>query len=162
MLTSELSGLKLRARGKVRDIYEVGQTLLLVSTDRVSTFDVVLPTPIPEKGHVLNTLSAFWFRKSRSVWQNHFLTDQVEEYPPELRSFSPALAGRSMLCLIAEKVPYECVARGYLTGSVWGEYRKHGTVAGLPMPAGLRENEQLPEPIFTPATKAEVGHDENL
>lgn len=162
MLQSNLPGLRLRARGKVRDIYDVGETLLLVATDRVSTFDVVLPTPIPGKGEVLTRLSAFWFRTSRHIWQNHFLTDNVAEYPPELHRHAEQLRGRSMLCLKAEKFAYECVARGYLTGSIWNEYRSNGTAAGERLPSGMRENERLPWPMFTPATKAESGHDENI
>lgn len=162
MLSSNLPSLRLLARGKVRDLYALGKTLLLVATDRVSTFDVVLQDPIPEKGKVLTAVSAFWFGKTRDVWPNHFLTDDVDTFPPELRPFTETLRGRSTLCLRAEKLPFECVARGYLAGSVWQEYRASGTVAGKPMPAGMRVHERLPEPIFTPATKAEGGHDQNL
>lgn len=162
MLSSKLPGLRLLARGKVRDLYEVGKTLLLVATDRVSTFDVVLPDPIPEKGRVLTAISSFWFRTSRDVWPNHFLTDDVDAFPPELQPFKETLRGRSTLGLRAEKLAFECVARGYLAGSAWQEYRSSGTVAGKAMPAGLRVHDRLPEPIFTPATKAEVGHDQNL
>jgi phosphoribosylaminoimidazole-succinocarboxamide synthase len=142
---------KLR-RGKVRDVYDLGDKVLLVASDRVSAFDVVLPTPIPDKGAVLTQLSAFWFGKTADLIANHMLS--ADPYPDD-----PALRGRAMLCRKAERLDVECVARGYLAGSAWAEYRRAGTIGGQPAPAGLRESAELPEPLFTPTTKAETGHD---
>ena len=142
---------KLR-RGKVRDVYDLGDEVLLVASDRLSAFDVVLPTPIPGKGAVLTQLSAFWFGKTADLIENHLLS--ADPYPDD-----PALRGRAMLCRKAERLDVECVARGYLAGSAWAEYRRAGTIGGQPAPAGLRESAELPEPLFTPTTKAETGHD---
>jgi phosphoribosylaminoimidazole-succinocarboxamide synthase len=164
LLTStDLAGLTLARRGKVRDVYELGDRVLLVSTDRVSAFDVVLSPGIPYKGAVLNTLSAFWFRMIAG-WgeKTHFLTDRTAEMPAEVARHAAALAGRATLGRRARIVPVECVVRGYLAGSAAAEYKKEGTINGAPAPAGLRPGDALPEPIFTPTTKAETGHDEPL
>ncbi|HEX2026086.1 MAG TPA: phosphoribosylaminoimidazolesuccinocarboxamide synthase [Actinomycetota bacterium] len=153
----------LHARGKVRDIYDVDpEHLLMVTTDRISAFDVVLPTPIPDKGRVLTALSLFWFDRTRDLVPNHVVSASVADLPPAFAEHREELAGRSMLVRRAEMIPIECVARGYLSGSGWKEYRTSGTVCGIRLPEGLRESERLPEPIFTPATKAETGHDENI
>ena len=161
-LQTELEGLKPPRRGKVRDIYEYGDKLLIVATDRISAFDVVIPTPIPFKGAVLTQLSRFWFDQVRDIIPNHLISADVDEFPEELRKFRDTLALRSMLTVKAEMFPIECVARGYLAGSGWKEYSERGTVCGIPIPSGLRECDRLPEPIFTPATKAETGHDMNI
>jgi phosphoribosylaminoimidazole-succinocarboxamide synthase len=159
VLETSLAGLPVR-RGKVRDIYDLGDRLLLVSTDRLSAFDWVLPTGIPDKGRVLTEISAFWFERLGEP--NHLITTDVEQMglPPGIDR--QELAGRSTLCRKATVVPIECVVRGYLAGSGWQEYQRSGTVCGIRLPAGLRESSRLPEPIFTPATKAETGHDENI
>lgn len=162
LVQSELPGLPAPRRGKVRDIYDLGSELLIVATDRVSAFDVVLPDPIPDKGRVLNGLAAYWFGATKPIVQNHFITADFAEFPASLAAFRPVLAGRSMLVRKAEVLPVECVVRGYLAGSAWKEYREAGRVAEHPLPAGLRESERLPEPIFTPTTKAATGHDEPL
>lgn len=163
LLKSSLPGFDLVARGKVRDVYAIGDDkLLMVATDRISAFDCVLGSPIPDKGRVLTQLSLFWFEFLRDLVPNHLLTADVNEYPAELRTFSDQLEGRSMLVRRAEMVPIECVARGYLSGSGWKEYKASGTVCGIALPAGLLESSQLPEPIFTPAAKAQTGHDENI
>jgi phosphoribosylaminoimidazole-succinocarboxamide synthase len=153
---------ELHARGKVRDIYEAGEDLLMVASDRISAFDVVLPTPIPDKGRVLSGLSLFWFERSADIVPNHLLSDDVDRFPVEFRDHREELAGRAMLVKRAEVVPIECVARGYLSGSGWKEYRETGRVCGIELPSGLVESDRLPEPIFTPATKAAEGHDENI
>jgi len=155
-------GLKLYARGKVRDIYELGEQLLIVATDRISAFDCVLPTPIPRKGEVLTQLSLFWLDFLRDLVPNHLITADVEAFPEILHQFRDQLAGRSMLVKRARMVPVECVARGYLSGSGWKDYQRTGAVCGIPLPKGLRESDPLPEPIFTPATKASSGHDINI
>jgi phosphoribosylaminoimidazole-succinocarboxamide synthase len=153
----------LHARGKVRDLYEVDDShLLMVTSDRISAFDVVLPTPIPDKGRVLTGLSLFWFERTAGLVPNHLVAADVEALPPAFREHRDELAGRSMLVRRAEMIPVECVARGYLSGSGWKEYRASGSVCGIALPTGLRESDRLPEPIFTPATKAETGHDENI
>ena len=155
--------LSLLRRGKVRDVYAVDRdTLLIVATDRISAFDVVLPNAIPEKGRVLTALTLFWLDLIRDMVPNHLITADVARYPAPLKKYATELEGRSMLVRRAEVVPFECVARGYLAGSGWKEYQKTGAVCGIPLPAGLREAEQLPQPIFTPATKAEAGHDVNV
>jgi len=159
---TDLPGIRLRARGKVRDIYESGDHLLLVTTDRISAFDCILPTGIPRKGEVLNRLSIFWFDFLRDTVENHLLTSDVEEYPAELHPYADQLRGRSVLVKKAEMVPVECVARGYLSGSGWKEYQATGSVCGIQLPTGLYESSRLPEPLFTPATKAETGHDMNV
>jgi len=153
-------GVPLRSRGKVRDLYEFGDRLLIIATDRLSAFDVVLPTPIPDKGRVLTQLSLFWFERLRDVVPNHVLSSS--EFPEELSAYREQLEGRSMLVRRTQPVPIECVVRGYLAGSGWRDYRASGKVCGIALPAGLRESERLPEPIFTPATKATTGHDENI
>ena len=155
--------LSLLRRGKVRDVYAVDRdTLLIVATDRISAFDVVLPNAIPEKGRVLTALTLFWLDLIRDIVPNHLITADVARYPAPLRRYAAELEGRSMLVRRAEVVPFECVARGYLAGSGWKEYQKTGAVCGIPLPAGLREAEKLPRPMFTPATKAEAGHDINV
>lgn len=152
--------LKLRGRGKVRDIYEIGDRLLIVATDRLSAFDVVLPTPIPDKGRVLTQLSVFWFEKLADVVPHHVIT--ASDFTGELAPYAESLRGRAMLVRKTEPAPIECVVRGYITGSGWKDYQKTGKICGIPLPAGLRESDRLPEPIFTPSTKATVGHDENI
>jgi phosphoribosylaminoimidazole-succinocarboxamide synthase len=160
---TNLPGVKLHSRGKVRDVYEVGDDLLLiVATDRLSAFDVVMTEGIPDKGRVLTQLSVFWFNLFRDVVPTHFLTAEVNEYPQELQPFAEQLAGRSMLAKKATPFPVECVARGYLAGSGWKDYRTTGAICGVPLPAGLTESARLDQPIFTPATKAQTGHDENI
>jgi phosphoribosylaminoimidazole-succinocarboxamide synthase len=153
-------GVKFLSRGKVRDLYEVGADLLLVATDRLSAFDVVLPTPIPDKGKVLTQLSLFWFETLRDVVPNHVLSGS--EFPAPANAFQEQLAGRAMLCRRTQPLPIECVVRGYLAGSGLKDYHKTGGICGVPLPAGLRESDRLPEPIFTPSTKATEGHDENI
>lgn len=157
---TNLPGIHFLNRGKVRDLYEVGGRLLLVATDRLSAFDVVLPTPIPDKGRVLTQLSLFWFDLLREVIPNHVIT--ATDFPPELSPYRDQLEGRAMLCQKTKPLTIECVVRGYLSGSGWKDYRATGKVCGITLPAGLRESERLPEPIFTPSTKATAGHDENI
>jgi phosphoribosylaminoimidazole-succinocarboxamide synthase len=157
---TDFAGLRLRARGKVRDIYEVGDELLIVATDRLSAFDVVLPTPIPDKGRVLTQLSLFWFDKLASIVPNHVIS--ASNFSGPLAAYADALNGRAMLVRRTEPAPIECVVRGYLSGSGWKDYQKTGSVCGIALPAGLRESDRLPEPIFTPSTKATTGHDENI
>jgi len=159
---TDLPGVKLHGRGKVRDIYNLGEHFLIVATDRLSAFDVVLPTPIPDKGRVLTQMSAFWFDHFKNVVPNHLISTDVSDYPKELHRFRDQLEGRSMLVKKAKVFPIECVARGFLTGSGLKDYNKTGSVCGIPLPAGLRDSDRLPKPIFTPATKAETGHDENI
>jgi phosphoribosylaminoimidazole-succinocarboxamide synthase len=149
-------------RGKVRDVYDLGDRLLIVATDRISAFDVVLPTPIPSKGAVLTQLSLFWFEALEDVVPNHVLTADVSEYPKELQRHRDQLEGRSMIVVKTEPFPVECVVRGYITGSGLKDYRKTGAICGIPLPAGLQESDRLETPIFTPSTKAEAGHDENI
>jgi phosphoribosylaminoimidazole-succinocarboxamide synthase len=157
---TDFAGLKLLKRGKVRDIYEVGDRLLIVATDRLSAFDVILPTPIPDKGRVLTQISLFWFDKLASIVPNHLIS--AKDFSGELAPYASALEGRSMLVRRTEPVPIECVVRGYISGSGWKDYQKTGSVCGIALPKGLRESDRLPEPIFTPSTKAEAGHDENI
>ncbi|MEW6489362.1 MAG: phosphoribosylaminoimidazolesuccinocarboxamide synthase [Thermodesulfobacteriota bacterium] len=160
---TELSGLRRVSRGKVRDIYDLGSELLIVTSDRLSAFDVVLPTPIPGKGEVLTRLSAHWFGRTRDLVPNHLLSVDLDDFPPETRPHAEVLRGRSMLARKAKPLPVECIVRGYLAGSGWQEYQASGTVCGIPLPPGLRESDRLPEPLFTPSTKAELGdHDENI
>ncbi|MGH2712180.1 MAG: phosphoribosylaminoimidazolesuccinocarboxamide synthase [Actinomycetota bacterium] len=154
---------ELHAKGKVRDIYQVGEDrLLMVTSDRISAFDVVLPNPIPDKGRVLTGLSLFWFEHAKDLVPNHLISAAADDFPPEFKEHREELAGRSMLVHRAEMFPIECVARGYLSGSGWKEYKQSETVCGIKLPPGLVESDKLPEPIFTPATKAETGHDENI
>jgi len=161
-IQTELSGLKLLRRGKVRDLYQYGDKILLIATDRISAFEVVLPTPIPMKGAVLTQLSQFWFDMMRDIVPNHLFSTNVDNFPADLQQFRDVLHLRSMLSVQAEMFAVECVARGYLAGSGWKEYQESGSVCGIKLPAGLRECDRLPEPIFTPATKAESGHDLNI
>lgn len=150
-------------KGKVRDVYDLGGQLLMVASDRISAYDFVLPTLIPDKGKVLNQISLFWFEQARKVVKSHLVTANVDEYPKELQEYRELLAGRSMLVWKTEKLPVECVVRGYLSGSGWKEYQADRKVCGVPLPAGLKESDRLPEPIFTPATKEEGGkHDQNI
>jgi phosphoribosylaminoimidazole-succinocarboxamide synthase len=166
LLETSIPDLALHGRGKVRDIYAVGagsdNDLLIVATDRISAFDYVLGSGIPDKGKVLTQLSAFWFERMGALVPHHMKTMNVDEYPAAARRYADQLQGRSMLCRRTRPVPIECVARGYLSGSGWKEYQKTGSVCGVKLPEGLRESDRLPEPIFTPATKAESGHDENI
>jgi phosphoribosylaminoimidazole-succinocarboxamide synthase len=149
-------------RGKVRDVYDLGQELLIVATDRISAFDCVMPNGIPDKGKILTALSLFWFEKFAGEFENHLLTADVADYPPALKAHRDQIEGRSMLVKKASVIAIECVARGYLAGSGWKEYQKTQTVCGVPLPAGLGQCQRLPEPIFTPATKEESGHDINV
>ena len=162
LLETRLSGLAPHRQGKVRDIFDLGDSLLMVATDRISAFDYVLGSGIPDKGKVLTQLSAFWFEKTTRIVPNHLQTMDVREYPPQMRPYADILGGRSMLVRKTSPVPIECVARGYLSGSGWKEYQANGEVCGIALPSGLRESDPLPEPIFTPATKAATGHDINI
>ncbi len=163
LLQTDFSDLEMYASGKVRDIYRVdNEHLLFVATDRISAFDYVLASGIPEKGRVLTQLSLFWFDFLKDIVSNHLITANVNEYPAPLKKYASALSGRSMLVVKADMFSVECVARGYLSGSGWKEYQKSGTVCGIKLPSGLKESDKLPEPIFTPATKAVSGHDENI
>lgn len=162
MAESNIPGLELRSRGKVRDMYELGDDLLIVATDRISAYDSIIPTPIPGKGRVLTELSEFWFGLLGDVVKNHLITTDVHAMGLPAGADLEALAGRSMLVRRAEPLPVECVARGYLAGSGWADYQVSGSVCGIELPAGLRQSEILPEAIFTPATKATSGHDENI
>ncbi|AEI13766.1 Phosphoribosylaminoimidazole-succinocarboxamide synthase [Flexistipes sinusarabici DSM 4947] len=163
VLKTEFTDLDLAARGKVRDIYDLGDKLLIVTTDRISAFDVILPTGIPQKGYVLTQLSKFWFEQTKSIVKNHLITTDVNEMPEECRQYSDILNGRSMLVKKADPFPVECVVRGYITGSGWKDYLRTGKVCGIKLPGNLKESQKLEPPIFTPATKAEIGdHDENI
>jgi len=157
----DLPGIKKLRSGKVREVFDLGETLLFVATDRLSAFDVILPEPIPHKGAVLNQLSAFWFKRFHKIG-NHFLTADFDEFPKGLRPFRAELAGRSMIVRKAKPLPVECVVRGYLAGSGWKEYQETQSVCGEKLPAGLNLASQLPKPIFTPATKSDTGHDLNI
>jgi phosphoribosylaminoimidazole-succinocarboxamide synthase len=163
LLRTDFPELELHASGKVRDVYRLGsEQLLFVATDRISAFDYVLATGIPHKGRVLTQISLFWFDFLRDVVPNHLVTADVESYPESLRVHAEQLRGRSMLVMRAEMVPVECVVRGYISGSAWKEYKATGKVCGIELPKGLKESDKLPEPIFTPSTKATTGHDENI
>jgi phosphoribosylaminoimidazole-succinocarboxamide synthase len=162
LLDTSFPNLHLHGRGKVRDIYQVGEHLLLVATDRISAFDYVLASGIPDKGKVLTQLSSFWFERMGDLVPHHVIATDVAAYPAVLQPYADVLRGRSMLCRKTRPLPIECVARGYLSGSGWKEYQQTGSVCGVRLPAGLRESDRLPEPIFTPATKAESGHDINI
>src|SRR6201997_5245523 len=159
--TINLPGIKKLRSGKVREVFDLGETLLFVVTDRMSAFDVILPDPIPSKGAVLNQISAFCFKRFGDI-RNHFVTATFDEFPKELQPFREQLAGRSMIVKKTKPLPVECVVRGYLAGSGWKEYQESQNVCGIKLPAGLKQASQLPESIFTPATKAEEGHDENI
>jgi phosphoribosylaminoimidazole-succinocarboxamide synthase len=162
LLHTDFPGLPLHASGKVRDVYALNGNLVFVATDRISAFDYVLATGIPQKGRVLTQLSLFWFDFLKDVVPNHLVTADVDQYPDALKKYRDQLDGRSMLVKKADMVAVECVARGYLSGSGWKEYKASGTVCGIKLPAGLKESDKLPEPIFTPASKAVTGHDENI
>jgi phosphoribosylaminoimidazole-succinocarboxamide synthase len=163
LLQTDFSDLQLHGSGKVRDVYTVDdQRLLFVATDRISAFDYILATGIPHKGQVLTQISLFWFDFLADVVPNHFITADVDGYPPQIRKYADQLRGRSMLVQRAEMFPVECVVRGYISGSAWKEYKSTGSVCGIQLPADLKESDALPEPIFTPATKAVTGHDENI
>ena len=163
ILNTSFPNLKLYAQGKVRDIYEVGDFLLLVSTDRISAFDVIMNQGIPYKGMVLTKISEFWFNFTRDIIPNHFITTDINQYPSECKEYKEVLQNRSMLIKKAKVVPIECIVRGYITGSGWKDYKRTGEISGIKLPAGLKESEKFPEPLFTPSTKAEIGeHDENI
>ena len=163
MKALDLPGIRKVNRGKVREIFEVDSAhLLIVATDRISAFDVVLPNTIPNKGNVLNQMSAFWFKHVEHIVPNHVVSARVEEFPAALQPYQDDLKGRSMLVRRCQPLPVECVVRGYLAGSGWKEYRETGAICGIKLPPGLREADELPQPIFTPSTKAVTGHDENI
>ncbi len=162
LLKTEFGDLKLFRRGKVRDVYDLGDKLLIISTDRISCFDVVLPCGIPDKGKVLTSISEFWFDFIKEIIPHHLITTDIDKYPLNLKKYKSDLAGRSMLVLKTKPLPVECVIRGYLSGSAWKEYQEKQSVCGISLPKGLRESAKLPEAIFTPSTKANVGHDQNV
>jgi phosphoribosylaminoimidazole-succinocarboxamide synthase len=162
LLKTRLTDIDLFKRGKVRDVYDLKDKLLVISTDRISCFDVVLPTGIPHKGEVLTQISLFWFELTKDIVANHFISANVSQYPKELHKYKDVLGGRSMLVKKAKTIPVECVVRGYLSGSGWKEYQQSRSICGIKLPEGLRESDKLPEPIFTPATKEDVGHDINV
>src|ERR1700726_3807874 len=157
----DLPGVQKLRSGKVREVFDLGDPLLFVATDRISAFDVILPDPIPRKGAVLNQLSAFWFNRFNKI-DNHFITADFDQFPKELQPFREQLAGRSMIVRKTKPLAVECVVRGYLAGSGWKEYQESQSVCGIKLPAGLKLASKLPEPVFTPATKADAGHDENI
>ena len=160
---TDFNNIKLLKRGKVRDIYDLGDKLLMIATDRISAFDVVMPDPIPGKGKILSGISLFWFDAIESIVKNHVISSNINEYPEECRRYSKELDGRSMLVKKAEPIPVECVVRGYLSGSGWNSYQEQGEICGIRLPKGLQESDKLPEPLFTPSTKEEVGtHDINI
>ena len=162
LLKTEFKDLPLFRRGKVRDVYDLGDKLLIVSTDRISCFDVVLPCGIPDKGKLLTSISVFWFDFIKDIIGHHLITTDVNKYPPILKKYAADLTGRSMLVLKTKPLAVECVVRGYLSGSGWKEYKQKQSVCGINLPKGLKESEKLPEVIFTPSTKAELGHDQNI
>ena len=162
MKTLDLPGIQKVSRGKVREMFGLDDQLLMVATDRISAFDVVLPNPIPQKGKVLTQMSGFWFGRLKDLTENHLISAHMEDFPEALQPFRHQLAGRSMLVRKCNPLAIECVVRGYLAGSGWKEYRQSGTVCEIPLPSGLRQSDELPTPIFTPSTKATTGHDENI
>jgi phosphoribosylaminoimidazole-succinocarboxamide synthase len=162
LLKTDFPDLNLLRRGKVRDVYDAGEQLLIVATDRISCFDVVLGCGIPHKGEVLTKISLFWFEYLKDVCENHLVTAEVDAYPPQIRKYQDVLRGRSMLVRKAEPLAIECIVRGYLSGSGWKEYQKTQSVCGIKLPSGLKESQKLPQTIFTPSTKADVGHDINV
>lgn len=163
VMQTDFPGLKLMARGKVRDIYDLGDSLLLVTSDRISAFDVIMNEPIPDKGFVLTQISAFWFRQMEDIVKNHIISIDVADFPAECQPYADVLKGRSMLVKKAKPLPVECIVRGYVSGSGWKDYKATGAISGVKLPSGLKESDRLPEPIFTPSTKAELGtHDENI
>ena len=160
---TDFEELKLLKRGKVRDVYDLGEHLLMVATDRISAFDVIMPNPVPDKGMILTQISLFWFDIMQPLIQNHVVAKDVKQYPEICQSYADALQGRSMLVKKAQPLPIECIVRGYISGSGWKEYADSGSICGITLPEGLKESQQLPEPIFTPSTKAEQGeHDINI
>lgn len=160
---TNLKGITFLNRGKVRDIYDLGETLLIVATDRISAFDVIMPNPIPGKGRILTEISRFWFEKTKSIIDNHVIATRVSDFPQILRSYEDILEARSMIVRKAEPLPVECIVRGHISGSGWKSYKESGTICGIELPAGLTESARLPEPIFTPSTKEELGaHDINI
>ncbi|MBP9212449.1 MAG: phosphoribosylaminoimidazolesuccinocarboxamide synthase, partial [Bacteroidetes bacterium] len=163
LIETNFTGLTFLKKGKVRDIYDVGEHLLFVATDRLSAFDVVMPQGIPGKGKVLTQISAFWFEQTKDIVPNHVVSTNVDEFPAVCAPYREELRGRSMLVKKSQPLSVECIVRGYISGSGWQDYRSTGAVCGIPLPAGLVESQRLPEPIFTPSTKADVGiHDENI
>lgn len=163
LLSTDFPDLKLAARGKVRDIYDLGETLLIVTTDRISAFDVIMGEGIPDKGYVLTQISAYWFRQMEEIIPNHIISTDVNDFPVECRKYADILEGRSMLVKKAQPLPVECIVRGYISGSGWKDYQKSGAICGIRLPDVLLESARLEEPIFTPSTKAELGeHDENI
>ena len=163
ILETNFPNLNLVKRGKVRDIYDVGENFLIVSTDRLSAFDVIMSQGIPNKGKVLTKISEFWFNYTKDIVANHLISTSVKDFPQECHEYAEDLEGRSMLVKKAEVIPIECIVRGYITGSGWNDYKKTGKISGITLSEGLKESEKFPEPIFTPSTKAEVGtHDENI
>jgi phosphoribosylaminoimidazole-succinocarboxamide synthase len=162
LLTTDFKGLKLFRRGKVRDVYDLGESLLIISTDRISCFDVILPNGIPDKGRVLTSISCFWFDFIKDIVPHHLITADTDKYPEAVRKYSASLAGRSMLVHKTRPLPVECIVRGYLSGSGWKEYQKTGSICAIRLAPGLKESSELPEIIFTPSTKADEGHDQNV
>jgi phosphoribosylaminoimidazole-succinocarboxamide synthase len=163
LIETDFPNLKLASRGKVRDIYDMGEHLLIVATDRISAFDVVMPNPIPGKGRILTRLSLFWFSQMESIVPNHLVATEVKDFPEICRQYEKDLEGRSMLVIKASPLPVECIVRGYLSGSGWKDYQQTGRICGITLPAGLRESDRIDQPLFTPSTKAEAGtHDENI
>ncbi len=163
VIKSDFTDLELVKRGKVRDVYEIDGKYLIVASDRMSAFDVVMDDPIPDKGRILTAISVFWFEKLKPVVENHIISTDPEDYPEPCKKYREDLAGRSMLVKKADPLPVECIVRGYISGSGWNEYLEKGSVCNIPLPEGMKESEKLPEPIFTPSTKAEQGdHDENI
>ncbi|AHF96718.1 MULTISPECIES: phosphoribosylaminoimidazolesuccinocarboxamide synthase [Desulfurella] len=162
VLETNLGGVNLLKRGKVRDVYEIDEKLLIVATDRISAFDVILPNGIPGKGEVLTQISLFWFDKTKNIIQNHIITADINEYPSQLKQYIKLLQKRSMLVKKTEPILIECIVRGYISGSGWLEYKQTGKICGIELPKNLKESQKLPEPIFTPSTKAESGHDQNI
>ncbi|MDO9081213.1 MAG: phosphoribosylaminoimidazolesuccinocarboxamide synthase [Desulfuromonadales bacterium] len=163
ILTTNFPDLKLAARGKVRDIYDLGETLLIVTTDRISAFDVIMDEGIPDKGYVLTQISVFWFEQMEDIIPNHIISTDVQDFPAECQKYAAVLEGRSMLVRKAVPLPVECIVRGYISGSGWKDYQKTGAICGIRLPAGMVESAKLEEPIFTPSTKADLGaHDENI
>lgn len=162
IMQTDLTDIKFLRRGKVRDIYDLGNSLLLIASDRISAFDVVLPTGIPGKGKVLTQISIYWFQQMKDIIKNHLITTDINDYPEKCHKYTEQLEGRSMLVRKAEQLPVECIVRGYLSGSGWKEYRESGAVCGIKLPDGLKESYKLETPIFTPSTKAEKGHDINI
>ncbi len=162
LIHTELPGIKLFKRGKVRDLYELDDKLLIIATDRISAFDCIMPNGIPGKGRILTQMSLFWFDFVKGIVENHLISADVNQFPQKIQKFKDVLESRSMLVKKAEQIGVECVVRGYLSGSGWREYRSSGTICGIKLPQGLTESDELPEPIFTPATKAASGHDQNI